>query len=434
MVTISVIGARPMDGSTRREARLRRSFALAVAGASLALGISIGHPASGQVTTENEQKAIVGDAPTNPGPLAHLSPALDSSSIEAAMRKVADWQYARVADSPSQDWTFATLYVGMLSASDTLHDTRYHNTVLDVANHYQWNLGPRKEHADDHAIGQAFLWLFQQKPDRQRIQPLRAQFDEIMQEPDDPAKPVWWWCDALFMAPPVWSGLAAATQDPRYLSYMHREWQKTSDLLWDPREDLFFRDSSYFDKREKNGKKVFWSRGNGWAMGGVVRVLESLPANDPHRRFYVDRLQAMAESVRKIQGADGLWRPGLLDAAAYPYPEVSGSAFFIYAIAWGLNHHLLDQKKFAPVMQRGWEGLVAHIYADGRLGCIQPVGAAPGAYTPGASYVFGTGAFLLAGSEVDRWAVIQLREVSKPLGVSSTKRHHSVQNAMRVLR
>jgi unsaturated rhamnogalacturonyl hydrolase len=364
--------------------------------------------------TADERKAVVGDAPGDPGPLAaELSGELRSASIQAAMRKVADWQIARIADSPSQDWTFATLYVGLLSASDTLGDARYRDTVVRVADHYGWTLGPRKTHADDQAIGQAYLWLYGQKPDPQHIEPLRAQFDEIMQAPDDPAKPVWWWCDALFMAPPVWSGLASATHDPKYLAYMDHEWQVTSDLLWDTQDQLFFRDSSYFDKREKNGKKVFWSRGNGWVMGGLVRVIESLPANDPRRPFYVSRLQALAQSVRRIQGADGLWRPGLLDEADYPYPEVSGSAFFIYAIAWGLSYHLLDEKEFASVVQRGWAGLVAHIYEDGRLGCVQPVGAAPGAYTPGASYVFGTGAFLLAGSEVNRWAFLQAGEAIK---------------------
>jgi len=376
---------------------------------SLALWAPMCDSVSGQLTVE-ESKAVVGDAPADPGPLAvGLSGEVRSSSIQAAMRKVADWQTRRIADSPSQDWTFATLYIGMLAASDTLHDPRYRDIVGGVAEHYHWTLGPRKESADDQAIGQAYLWLDQRKPDAQHLQPIRAQFDEIMQVPDDPAKPVWWWCDALFMAPPVWSGLAASTRDPRYLAYMHHEWQVTSDLLWDPAEQLYFRDSSYFDKREKNGKKVFWSRGNGWVMGGLVRVLESLPANDPRRSFYVHRLQAMALSVAKIQGADGLWRPGLLDATAYPYPEVSGSAFFIYAITWGLNHHLLNEKEFGPIVRRGWAGLVAHIYADGRLGCIQPVGAAPGAYTAGASYVFGAGAFLLAGSEVNRWAILQSR-------------------------
>jgi len=384
---------------------LRRAFVLALAGFSLGSAACL--PTLGQMTA-NEQKAVVGDAPADPGRLAtELSGEIKPSSIQIAMRKVADWQTSRIADSPSQDWTFATLYVGMLAASDTLHDSRYRNTVASVADYYHWTLGPRKIHADDQAIGQAYLWLYRQKPDSRHIKPLRAQLDEIMQAPDDPAKPVWWWCDALFMAPPVWSGLAATTHDPRYLAYMHHEWQITSDLLWDTDEALFFRDRSYSDKREKNGKKVFWSRGNGWVMGGLVRVLESLPANDPRRSFYVGKLQAMAKSVAKLQGADGLWRPGLLDAGDYPNPEISGSAFFVYAIAWGMNHHLLDEKEFATVVRHGWAGLVSHIYADGRLGCIQPVGAAPGDYPASASYVFGTGAFLLAGSEVDRWTVLR---------------------------
>lgn len=364
-----------------------------------------GRAAQSNQRPAKDRKAEIGDQPSDPGPLAKdISPAMKHAEIQAAMRKVADWESSRIADEPSQDWTFATLYVGMLSASETLKDPRYHDLVLKVAEHYAWTLGPRRTHADDQAIGQSYLWLYRETRDPERIRPLRTQFDDVMRLSDDPAKPVWWWCDALFMAPPVWSGLAAATNDSRYLDYMDREWKVTSDLLWDPQEHLFFRDKSYFDKREKNGRKIFWSRGNGWVMGGLVRVLESLPPNDPRRPFYVAKLQAMAKSIAQLQGADGLWRPGLLDAADYPYPEVSGSAFFVYAMAWGINHHLLDAKHYGSVVRRGWAGLVSNIYADGRLGCIQPVGAAPGAYTQGSSYVYGVGAFLLAGSEVDRLA------------------------------
>jgi unsaturated rhamnogalacturonyl hydrolase len=360
-------------------------------------------PVFGQLTAD-ESKASVGDAPANPGPLAKgLSTEVNPKAIQDAMRKVADWQLARVANTPSQDWTFAALYTGMIAASDTLHDPRYKDMVQHVAQHYQWKLGSRQTHADDQAIGQAYLALYREQPVPERIASMRAQFDEIMQLPDDPAKPVWWWCDALFMAPPVWTGLAAVTHDGKYLDYMDHEWKITSKLLWDEQEHLFFRDASYLDKREKNGRKIFWSRGNGWVMGGLVRGLQTMPANDPRRPFYEDKLREMAEAVARIQGADGLWRPGLLDAADYPLPEVSGSAFLVYGMAWGIEHHVLDAKRYSPVVQRGWAGLVRHIYADGRLGDIQPIGAAPGAYTEGASYVYGVGAFLLAGSELSEW-------------------------------
>jgi unsaturated rhamnogalacturonyl hydrolase len=379
---------------------LRRRLRSIACSAGLCLFLLPG--ALGQLT-ENEKKPSVGDAPANPGPIATgLSTASSPAAVKAAMRKVADWQTARILDTPSQDWTFATFYLGMLSASDTLEDPKYHDVVLGVAEHFHWTLGPRDSHADDQAIAQAYLRLYREKPDPARIAALRQQFDHVMLLPDNPAKPVWWWCDALFMAPPAWAGLSAATHDPRYLAYMDREWHITEDLLWDPQAKLFSRDEAYRSRREKNGAKLFWSRGNGWVMGGLVGVLSVLPADDPRRAFYVARLQQMSAAVAKIQGPDGLWRAGLLDAREYALPETSGSAFFVYAMAWGINHHLLDAALYRPIVDKGWAGLVRNVYADGRLGSVQPVGEAPGAYSAGASAVFGTGAFLLAGTEVSR--------------------------------
>ncbi len=359
--------------------------------------------AAGAQTVREVDEHAAGDTAENPGPPAHdISGNLTHSAVKEAMRKVADWQLARVSGEVSQDWTFATLYLGLLEASNTLHDPRYKNYVQDVAEHYHWMLGPRQGHADDQAIGQSYLWLDSRHPDPLHIAPMRRQFDDLMQVADDPEKPVWWWCDALFMAPPVWTHLAGMTGDHQYLDYMDREWHVTANLLWDPEEHLFFRDKSYFDKREKNGKKIFWSRGNGWVMGGLAQVLTYMPVKDPRRPFYVEKFRQMAEKLRALQGEDGLWRSGLLDAGDYPYPEVSGSAFYVYAMAWGVHHELLDKGKYGPAIERGWKGLVKHIYEDGRVGSIQPIGAAPDAYAPGSSYVFGVGAFLLAGSEVNQ--------------------------------
>jgi rhamnogalacturonyl hydrolase YesR len=252
------------------------------------------------------------------------------------------------------------------------------------------------------AVGQTYLELYLKKKDPQILPPLIARFAYQMTLKDDPAKPIWWWCDALFMAPPTLARLYKATGNAAYLDFLDREWWTTSKLLYDPAEHLYFRDSSYFDKREANGRKIFWSRGNGWVMGGIARVLDYMPKNYPARPKYVAQLREMAAATLKLQGEDGLWRPGLLDAEAYPLPEVSGSAFIAYALAWGVNQGILDRKTYAPAAQKAWAGLLAHIYADGRLGCIQPVGAAPGKFTATSSYVYGVGAFLLAGSQMDR--------------------------------
>ena len=320
------------------------------------------------------------------------------------MRKVGDWELERSRPYFSQDWTFAALYTGFMAASKTLPDPQYEAAMMQVGNKFDWKLGPRLSHADDQAIGQTYLELYQEHHDPKMIAPTQEQLDALMKTPDDPQKPVWWWCDALFMAPPVWARLYQATGNKAYLEYMDREWWITSNLLYDPQEHLYFRDASYLQKTEANGKKIFWSRGNGWVMGGIVRVLEVMPETYPTRQKYVDQYRQMAEKAASLQGADGLWRPGLLNAGAYPLPEVSGSAFFVYSLAWGINHGLLDRHKYLPVVEKGWAGLVSHIYSDGRLGCIQPIGAAPGAFTPSSSYVYGVGAFLLAGSELDRLA------------------------------
>jgi unsaturated rhamnogalacturonyl hydrolase len=183
---------------------------------------------------------------------------------------------------------------------------------------------------------------------------------------------------------------------------MDRQWWITSKLLYDEKDHLYSRDASYLDKHQANGKKVYWSRGNGWVAAGIVRIIQDLPKDFPNRSKYVQQYKEMAAEISSTQGQDGLWRPGLLDPNSYPLPEVSGSAFFVYSLAWGINHGVLDRHKYLPVVEKGWKGMVSHIYQDGRLGCIQPVGAAPDKYKEGSSYNFGIGAFLLAGSEVDR--------------------------------
>jgi unsaturated rhamnogalacturonyl hydrolase len=345
-----------------------------------------------------------GDTLDNPPPLANLSQAFRPKAIDLAMRKVGDWELERARSYFSQDWTFAALYAGFMAAAKTLPDADYENAMLQVGNKFDWKLGPRLSHADDEAIGQTYLGLYRDYHEARMIQPTREQFDALMKMPDDPQKPVWWWCDALFMAPPVWARLYGLTKDRSYLDFMDREWWITSNLLYDPQEHLYFRDASYLHKTELNGKKLFWSRGNGWVMAGLARVLEEMPENYPTRQRYIEQYRQMASRVAPLQGSDGLWRSGLLNADAYQLPEVSGSAFFVYSLAWGVNHGILNRATYLPVIKKGWAGLVSHIYSDGRLGCIQPIGAAPGVFKPSSSYVYGVGAFLLAGSEAHRLA------------------------------
>lgn len=375
-----------------------RGVMAALVGATL---LAVAVPA--QSPTELEKNKGVGDSPdVAPAPATDLRPALTHRAVRAAMRKVADWQLERARPYFSDDWTFAALYDGFMAASATLGDARYEQAMREMGAKLNWQPGKRPEHADDVAVGQVYLELYLKHKDPQILPPLIERFAYQMALKDDPAKPLWWWCDALFMAPPTLARLYRATGKTEYLDFMDREWWIAVKLLYDPEEHLYFRDATYLGRHEANGRKLFWSRGNGWVMGGIARVLDYMPKSYAARPKYVSQFREMAAAVIKVQGEDGLWRSGLLDAPAYPLPEVSGSAFIAYALAWGVNQGILDRQTYAPAARKAWAGLLAHVYADGRLGSIQPVGAAPGQFKAASSYVYGVGAFLLAGSQMDR--------------------------------
>lgn len=361
-----------------------------------------------------------GDTLTTAGPLAqNLSPKLDKRDLAKAMKLVADWQLGRMPAEAQVDWTWAALYDGFMAVPEKVAGDKYRQAMLGIAEQLKWQSGPRVMFADDQAVGQMYMEQYFLHKDPKMMDAMRARLDAEVAAPESqyssalpahwdnaryPNMPLWWWCDALFMAPPVFADMAVATGDKKYLEFMDRSWDSTAALLYDHAKHLYFRDATFLDKHEKNGEPLLWARGNGWVMGGIVRVLERLPADSPLRPKYVALLKDMAAEMISIQGKDGLWRPGLLDADAYPLPEISGSAFVTYALAYGVNEGILDRATYWLAVEKAWAGMLTHVYADGRLGSIQPVGAAPGAYGETSSYVFGVGAYLLAGSEIYRTA------------------------------
>ncbi|MGH9599905.1 MAG: glycoside hydrolase family 88 protein, partial [Terracidiphilus sp.] len=290
------------------------------------------------VQAQRHHVATPGDSPADAGPLAHnLSPKFKRRDLAKAMKLVADWQLNRLPPQAQYDWTWAALYTGFMAVPDQVAGDKYKDAAMKVSAALDWKPGPRVMMADDQAIGQTYLALYMIHRDPKMMDPMRARLDEEIATPESAytKKPLWWWCDALFMAPPVFADMSAATGDKKYDDFMVRQWDITTKLLYDPTIHLYSRDATFLNKHEKNGQKLFWSRGNGWVMGGIVRVLQELPKDSPLRPQFVAQLQQMSAEMLSIQGKDGLWRPGLLDAASYPLPELSGSGFITYALAYG---------------------------------------------------------------------------------------------------
>jgi len=348
-----------------------------------------------------------------------VSPRVENRApaVLGVMERVADWQLANpnLKWEPTL-WTQATFYAGALALADLSASPRFHDAMMKMGETSGWKLCDYHKspyNADDHCIGQSYAELYLRHHDPRMLAAMIERFDFVLAHPiadnlvfDRTLNPDWrntWsWCDALFMGPPAWVRLYAATGNKAYLDFAVEKWWKTSDFLYEAKEHLYFRDNTFFARREANGEKVFWSRGNGWVMGGLVRVLQFLPAKHPARARFVRQFQEMAARVLACQQPDGLWRASLLDPASYPLKETSGSGFFTYALAWGVNQRLLDRAEYEPAVWKAWQALVDCVTPEGRLTHVQPVGANPRQFDPEATEVYGVGAFLLAGSEVYR--------------------------------
>jgi unsaturated rhamnogalacturonyl hydrolase len=331
------------------------------------------------------------------------------------MRRVGDWQWEHLAtesaaaNDSNTNWIRATFFMGDMALYRVTQDQRYLDQLLHIAEGNHWQPGIRKtkdgkttilRHADDLAVGQAYLELYLLRHDERMIAPLQKRVDSIMSEPMA-GHLDWWWCDALFMAPPMLARLSNATGEAKYLDYMDKQFWDTADFLYDKHEHLMFRDKNYFAMKEPNGQKVFWSRGDGWVLAGIARVLQFMPADSPDRSKYIDLFRDLSNRVAGLQQSDGFWRMSLLDPDSVPNGESSGTALYCFAFAWGVNNGILPRDRFMPVIDKAWSALAGATETNGRLDWVQPVGQKPGAaLKQNSTAAYGPGALLLAGEQM----------------------------------
>jgi rhamnogalacturonyl hydrolase YesR len=194
--------------------------------------------------------------------------------------------------------------------------------------------------------------------------------------------------------------LARVPGKQEYLTTMRAFFDDVSGELWDQESGLYYRDPTYIGKRTAHGRKVFWSRGNGWAFAGIARILEYLPRNDPERPKLLAIYRRMASELIKRQSPDGFWRANLDDPEDVPNPESSGTAFFCFGLAWGMNHHILDRRTYLPATKNAYAALAAAVSPEGKVQWGQQVDARPNPAQRASTHEYVTGAFLLASGEV----------------------------------
>lgn len=313
---------------------------------------------------------------------------------------------------PANIWTRAVYYEGLMALYQLDKKKTYYNYAVDWGNRHQWNLrgGVRTRNADNQCCGQTYIDLYLIDKKEERIKAIKESIDLMKATPkiDD-----WNWIDALQMAMPVFVKLGVLYNDTSYFNRMYEMYAYTRNRhgdngLYNPADKLWWRDKDFDPPyKEPNGEDCYWSRGNGWVVAALVRVMEQLPKSDPHYNEYLQDYKDMLQALLPIQRPDGFWPPSLHDPNNYGSKELSGTALFVYGMAWGINNGIIDRGTYLPVVIKSWNAMVKDcVHTNGFLGYVQGTGKEPKDGQP-VTYDhrpdfedYGLGCFLLAGSEV----------------------------------
>ena len=325
------------------------------------------------------------------------------------------------ASSAPHQWIQAAFYIGLTRWTETVKDKALltHIEQMAKAQNYQLRTS-RGKHADDHAIGQTYLWITEQTGNKAAYTPTKALFDEILANPSKVSlemdeslpKPFayesicqdrWCWADALFMAPLTWLKLSNVTGNPAYFEFADKEFWHTVDYLFSEEYGLFYRDSRYFEMVSDNGKPVFWSRGNGWVFAALPLIIDALPEDHPSGEKYIALFKKNAAGLQRIQNPNGYWPASLLDPNKVTTPETSGTGFITFGLAWGVNNGILKDEKYQRSAIKGWRAIEQAVEQNGRVNWVQQVGKSPDPVQKTDTQFYGVGAVLLAASEMSKW-------------------------------
>ncbi|MAI37055.1 glycoside hydrolase family 88 protein [Alteromonas sp.] len=400
---------------------------------SLALGLSA---CSGETP---EQKTNTIDSKPAKAMEMEKSKEMQKQGIQSTAMRIgksaANWQIAqlgnlnyipeshRAKSENAKFWIQASFYIGLTRWIDATNDRQLASFVKEVAEEEDYELIlERPYHADDHAIAQTYLWLAEHADIKEAYKPTKEVFDMILSKPPQVGLNMgdsesstgkyhlegncqlrWCWADALFMAPRAWAQMTKVTGDPKYLEYGDKEFWAAADYLFSDEYGLFFRDSRYFDAKSDNGEPVFWGRGNGWVFAAIPMIIEELPEGHPSRARYIELYKKHAEGLMALQKEDGYWPASLMDPDKVKTPEVSGTGFITFGLAWGVNNGILNDQRSKDIVEKGWSAITQAVTDDGRVHWVQHVGKSPDPVKESDSQLYGTGAVLLAASEMLEW-------------------------------
>jgi unsaturated rhamnogalacturonyl hydrolase len=372
---------------------------------------SIVVPVPPGTTTGNVVVTARGQASAGVAFTVTASPELPTlSQVLGAIETVNDYWIANNPIPGNSDWTQATYFTGDLAAYDATEDSKYLSFAQTWAKDHTYSLdgGNTTNYANYQAAGQVYIRLYQLDPVASDLSGITESLNGMV---SSGAVNEWTWIDAINMSMPDFAELGAMDNDTGYFNTMYSLYSYTKNTLGlynnpanpvlqppaNPLIGLWWENSTYA------GTSTYWSRGNGWVFAAHAKVLSVLPQSDPHYQEYLNTFIAMASALAPLQQPGGYWNSDL-GGTDFAGPESSGTSFFLYGFAWGLNNDIFpaqDVDNYMQVVGNAW-GFLANtaIQPSGLLGYAQPTGAAPGPTTATTTEDYGVGAFLLAARQM----------------------------------
>ena len=312
----------------------------------------------------------------------------------------------------SNIWTRTVYYEGLLALYSIYPDTEYYAYAYQWGDFHKWGMwrGTTTRHADNYACGQVYIDMYNLCPKPEILLNVKSNLNMLVNTPQINE---WWWIDAIQMGMPGFAKMGKLTGEQKYFDKMWQMYEYTRNQhgehgMFNQKDGLWWRDQDFDPPyKEPNGEDCYWSRGNGWVYAALVRVLDEIPANEVHRQDYINDFLTMSKAIKACQREDGFWNVSLHDPNHFGGKELTGTSLFVYGMAWGIRNGLLDRDEYLPIVLKAWNAMVKDaVHPDGILGYVQGTGKEPKDGQP-VTYDskpdfddFGTGCFLLAGSEI----------------------------------
>lgn len=209
------------------------------------------------------------------------------------------------------------------------------------------------------------------------------------------------WVDTLYMACPLLAALGRHHRQPGWVEDAAQQIAVYGEHLQDERTGLFYH---MWDWQTGARSPSLWGRGNGWVIMSIADTLEMLPVHSPAWRQLAAIAARMRNGLAATQHATGMWHTILDDPASYP--ESSATSMMTYGLAKLARLKALPASEALPLATKAWQAVSEEYVRDGAVTGVS-AGTDPGSAGKYktiriGSQTWGTGAYLMAGSEMAR--------------------------------